>query len=454
MSYIFYYLTEDPSNLKEHNEIIYLRSIGRVVVVTRGEESLVVHDGVKSLNLPGQSHAFVRAYFLWTKLCYLLARPSNSFTDRGFPTRNVYTGNTALRWLINGLWPVKYIGFINRLLPTYEDLYFTPFKFARLFVRDKRRSTKRFKRIVVHDSLFLRLARFTPFILMARRGGLQTIANVKSWDNPFYSQFVRGANGYLTWSQSMWSDIKRFHNVNTTANHSWGPRPFYNFANAVRLSNHRPNTAGGTIVIGYAAAFCDALMAAHEVHVIAGIAKDLQAMGVDAKILLRPYPIVPKSSYEPLLRYSNIEIVDIQGPSTDRYGDGREIIRFGSDEERIQYLSRCHCFLSIATSFTFEAAIFGLPVLQYFVPKIKRRTEYESIFFERLDISDHILNYFLQYLFVAKDSFELVSLIETFQTNSALMSHQVGMMTVMGFPQAGSTWDERSELVAAELQLD
>lgn len=36
MSYVFYYLTEDSGNLKERNEVSYLRSIGRVVVVTRG----------------------------------------------------------------------------------------------------------------------------------------------------------------------------------------------------------------------------------------------------------------------------------------------------------------------------------------------------------------------------------------------------------------------------------
>ena len=300
MSYVFYYLTEDPGNLKERNEVSYLRSIGRVVVVTRGGASLVAHnDGGKNLNLPSQSPVVVRAYLLWTKICYLLARPSNSFTDQGFPSRNVYTGNFAVRWLINGLWPAKYINFINRLLPTYETLYLAPFKLIRLFVRDKHRSTKRFQRVVVHDSLILRLTKFTTFILAARRSGFPTIANVKSWDNPFYSQFIRGASGYLTWSQSMWRDVQRFHKVKTTANHSWGPRPFYNFATAVRLAHHRPNTVGGTLVIGYAAAFCDSLMAAHEVQVVAGIAKDLEEGGVDAKILLRPYPTVPMSSYDP-----------------------------------------------------------------------------------------------------------------------------------------------------------
>jgi len=454
MSYVFYYLTEDPSNLKERNEVSYLRSIGRVVVVTRGKASLVAHnDGSKNMNLPSQSLVVVRAYLLWTKICYLLARPSNSFTDQGFPSRNVYTGNFAVRWLINCLWPAKYIKFINRLLPTYETLYFAPFKLIRLFVREKHRSTKRFQRVVVHDSLILRLTKFTTFILAARRSGFPTIANVKSWDNPFYSQFIRGASGYLTWSQSMWRDVQRFQKVKTIANHSWGPRPFYNFANAVRLAHQRPNTVGGTLVIGYAAAFCDSLMAAYEVQVVAGIAKDLEEGGIDAKILLRPYPTVPMSNYDPLLRYSSVEIVSIQGPSSDRYGDGREMIRFGSDEERIQYLSRCHCFLSVATSFTFEAAIFGMPVLQYFVPKEMRHTEHELCFFERLDISDHILNYFLPYLPVAKDTAELICLIKAFERDSASRLHPVELMNVMGFPHSWTSWDERAARLVAETQL-
>jgi hypothetical protein len=454
MSFLFYYLTEDSENLKERNEVNYLRSIGRVVVVTRGGASAVSqHQKIKNLNLPAQSRAVVTAYSLWTKICYLLARSSNSLTDIGFKLRNVYTGHAILRWFINRLWPVKYIGVVNRLLPSYEQLYFAPFMLVSFFLRHKRRSCKRFRRIVVHDSLILRLTRFTPFILAARRSGWRTVANVKSWDNPFYSQFVCKADGYLTWSQSMWRDVQRFHSPDTTAYHIWGPRPFYNFASAVQRSGLSPDSSAGPLVLGYAAAFCDSLMAAHEVEVVASLAEDLLVSGVDAKILFRPYPIVMMSSYEPLLRYPNIEIVDIQGLSTDRYGDGREIIRFGSDEERIQYLSRCHCFLSIATSFTFEAALFGLPVLQYFVPKASRKTKSESILFERLDISDHILNYFIPYLPVAKNSAEMVGLIRAFKTTPVLRQPPLEMMSVVGFPSKLDSWNERLGKFITDMHL-
>jgi hypothetical protein len=445
MSLIFYYLTEESGNLKEANEINYLRTIGRVVVVTRGGTSTAHQDiGIKRLNLPAQPQPVVLAFFLWTKICYLLCRPSNSLTDKGFPVRNVYTGHQIVRWLINRLWSAKYLPLINKLLPTYEALYFGPFRLARLFVRDKQRSDKRFQRIVVHDSLILRLTRFTPFVLLARRSGMHTIANIKSWDNPYYSQFAHDASSYLTWSHSMWSDVRRFHQIRTTAYHAWGPRPFYNFANAVRRSDRKPNVARGTVVIGYAAAFCDALMAEHEVKVVAGIAEDLMTRKIDAKILFRPYPTVSRAIYDPLLSNTNVEIVEIKGPISDRYNDGRETIRFGSDEERIHYLSLCHCFLSIATSFTFEAALFGTPIIQYFVSKDERRTEHESVFFARLDISDHILNYFLPYLRIAKDAGALVGLISAVGSDPTLKSAPQVMMRQVGFPDSDCEWNDNT----------
>ena len=454
MSLLFYYLTEDSGNLKEANEINYLRTIGRVVVVAQEGTSTNYNDiGIKQLNLPAQSQHVTSALLLWTKICYLLCRPSNSLHCKGFPERNIYTGHPTLRWVINRLWPAKYFPLINKLLPTYEALYFSPFRLARLFVRDKQRSDKRFQRIVVHDSLILRLTRFSPFILLARRSGMHTIANIKSWDNPFYSQFAHNASSYLTWSHSMWSDVQRFHQIRTTAYHAWGPRPFYNFATAVQRYDRKPNAVPGTVVIGYAAAFCDKLMAENEVKVVAGIAEGLMKLKIDAKILFRPYPTVNRTIYDPLIINTNVEILEITGPISDRYGDGREKISFGSDEERIDYLSLCHCFLSIATSFTFEAALFGTPIIQYFVSKDKRRTEHESVFFARLDNSDHILNYLIPNLQVANDASELACFINAVVTDTGLRKSHLTMMTVMGFPHDQAAWNEGSSQFIADLQL-
>jgi len=113
----------------------------------------------------------------------------------------------------------------------------------------------------------------------------------------------------------------------------------------------------------------------------------------------------------------------------------------------------CHCFLSIATTFTFEAALFGTPIIQYFVSKDERRTEHESALFERLDISDHILNYLLPYLPVAKDTSALVGFINVVLTDDTLRKSYLTMMAVMGFPHERATWNEDSRHFIADLQL-
>ncbi len=455
MKYLFYYLSEDAANSKEHNEVRYLRSIGRVIVVTRGtDKQISLNNGIKNLVLAKQTNRVVSAYSIWRKICYLISRPSNSLTDKFFPSRNIYTGSVILRFITNCLWPLKYLGFIKILLPSYEYIYFTPFRWMRIFVRDKKRSETLFKRIIIHDALIIRLTRFTPFILMSRRSGWKTLANVKSWDNPFYTQFVLGANGYLTWSESMWGDVKKMQNIRSKAHHAWGPRPFYDFAYGSHSKKKSPNTVFSTKTIGYAAAFCDKMMAENEVMVIVKIAESLERNKIDAKILFRPYPIVSMSIYRPLLDLSNVEIVEIEGDGIDRFGDGREVIRFGSVEERINYLSRCNCFLSIATSFTFEAALYGLPILQYFIPNHRRTEIYEDIFFERLDISDHILKYLLQSLTVAETIEDIQKYIVSLQLGLNCDEKTIGLLDMMGFPLTIEQWNSGQDEFVSNLLMN
>ncbi len=454
MTFLFYYLTEDPVNPKERNEIDYLSLIGRVVVVTRGNiPSNNIGGRIKSLKLPRQSKFIVKSYFLWTKICYLLCRPSSSLTDRNFPLRNIYTGNKLIRSLVNFLWKFKYSNFLNRALPNYEALYFSLFQFTRIFSSNRLRSNGRYKRIIVHDALILRITAFTHFILAARDNNIPTIASIKSWDNPYYTQFSRDASGYLTWSESMWHDVQQLHQVKIGAHHSWGPRSFYNFSSAVSNSKYEKNKRPNQLMVGYAAAFCDELMAQYEVKVIAGIAEALSAINPKIQILFRPYPIIPFSVYRSLLQQSNVKIIDIEGSSLDRYGDGREIIRFGSNIERIAYMSQCDCFLSIATSFTFEAAIYGMPIIQYFVPRNDRKSLHEINFFERLDISDHVLNYFLKYLPTANSPMELASMVLTSASDPSALKGQMDMMVDMGFPPDWSEWNKNSKSFLSNLEL-
>lgn len=438
---VFYYLTEDPKNLKDVNEIEYLLLYGRVVVVTqRSIPQAQLPKKVRILVLPEQSRLTASAYLLWMKICYLLARPSQSLTDRGFPLRNHYTGHPIIRKLINRIWPKKYYPLIQKILPDFERLYFSPFHFAQFFFQRRNSASKAVKRIIIHDALVLRLATFTPLIAMFRREETCILANVKSWDNPFYTQFIRSADGYLVWSESMWQDILRIHRPNKNAYHIWGARPFHSFSRALHCQKPKNKKKNKIKSIGYAAAYCDKLMAQSEVKVIGRIAEELRGEGILCKILLRPYPTMPLAVYEPLLNHDNVEIIEIEGEVSDRFGDGREQIRFGSDSERLNYLARCDYFLSIATSFTLEAALYGLPIFQYYLPKCDRKNDADRFFFERIDISDHIHEYFLKYLQVANNSHDLGKLIRSLDGENFQGKTSGNLMSAVGIPASFEGW--------------
>lgn len=126
---VIYFLTEDLNNHKERNEIEYLTRLGRVVLVSRGTARANI-PGVRQVLLPSYSAIAMRAFAIWTKICYLLCRIANSASDIEFPSRNIYSGTKLIRSLINGVWRLKLVGWVNRLLPAYDTLYFFPFRVA------------------------------------------------------------------------------------------------------------------------------------------------------------------------------------------------------------------------------------------------------------------------------------------------------------------------------------
>lgn len=450
---IFYFLTADLRNIKERNEIEYLRRIGRVVLVSRqGVRERI--PGAKCLPLAPQASRSVVASIIWTKLCYLLCRIAASSTDMEFPSRNIYTGNALVRAVINQLWKLKRLSWVNRWLPTYDQIYFAPFRLAAFFTSKRLTARRpRARRIIVHDALVLRLTGFAGLIAVARRSGIQTIGNVKSWDNPFYSQFASGADAYLVWSSSMWADVKAAHRLPDRPVHVWGARPFFNFAHALARSSRTQRTEDGSFVVGYAAAFCDTLMLQHEMAVIGKIATELHTWLPNSKILVRPYPILPLSEYAPLARYPNVVLNEIQGEVIDRYNDGRELIRFGSDEERIDYLARCDCFLSIATSFTIEAAMFGLPVVHFYIPPGRCANGGEFTLFQRISISDHLLVYFNQELLMANNYVTLVEQIAAACTGqSAARQRAQASIRRIGVPEDQDGWYRPATTLASDLQ--
>jgi hypothetical protein len=435
---VIYYLTEDLHNEKERNELIFLSAVGRVVVVTANPKQSNPL-GLKQINVaqPGRG---LRALSIWTRLCLLLGRLADSRSDLEFPSRNVYMGSALLRRLVNLIWVIKTIGWVNRALPTYDTLYFLPSRLARWFLpARRRRAPGRFARLVVHDALLLRLGPLAPWLDRARAQGIPTLANVKSWDNPFYSQLTTRASGYLVWSESMWQDVRGVQGVGERFHLAWGARPFYKLLAALDKVGPMPRLAAPSeatpLVIGYAAAFCDEYMAGYEVQQVQLLARHLSNHLPSARIRFRPYPVLPESFYAPLGACVNIDIVAIKGSAVDRFGDGREFIRFGSDEERLSYLSSCHCFLSLGTSFTIEAAIAGLPIVQFYLEPQHRAHEAERAIFARFDISDHLSRYFLGTLPVARDYADLAAqLADAASLNSQAAGAGQLLLDILGVP--------------------
>lgn len=459
---VIYYLTEDPNNLKERNEIEYLTSIGRVVLVSHGTKRSSI-PRVRQILLPPQSILLTRLIIIWTKFCYLFSKIAHSTQDIRYPERNIYTGTKLTRDIVNKLWIIKLVPWINRFLPTYDWLYFIPFRIALSMTLTKKiRHNCRFFRVVVHDALILRLVKFTILIAQARRSGIKIVGNIKSWDNPFYSQFSTAANGYLVWSESMWRDVQKVHSLGKKVVQIWGARPFYQYHQVVERYKGELLAKGKTSAhfnIGYAAAFTDELMAQHEIALIIKIADYLRIYIPSAVIRVRPYPIIPLQFYAALTDLQNVELVDITGVVDQyQYGTKSYEYRKGSDLERCAYLSTCDCFLSIATSFSFEAAVYGLPIVHLYRSPEHCIDVSEREFFLRLAISDH-LYYFTESLATARDYDDLIMMLEQIRTGES-EARYLGdkLLRSIGIPGPDETWPSdpnslRKKLLGIECEL-
>ena len=225
----------------------------------------------------------------------------------------------------------------------------------------------------------------------------------------------------------MKSELSRINHIDARKIIVWGCKAFENFechflkkyGDKQRLEG--PLKSNGAITaFGYAAAFPDPEMVASEVNFVKKLARELSNHLPDSLILFRPYPIVDKDLYLPLKNERNIEVVEIEGNIVDRYGDGRELIKYGTYDEKINYLNGCDIFLSLGTSFSIEASICRVPMIQLSISKNERNTWYERAIFERLDISDHIQNYFVNQLRTAKSYADLLKFIDSILEDQGL----------------------------------
>lgn len=383
-----FYCTNEPENPVDIEEIHRLEATAKVTVVSSSETHIILNGSFVKVRM---SLWIRRLIQFWLQICILFARlPNNSIATR-FPERNVYKKTKLVTGIINVIWTIKIKPSINIFLPNYSTLALFPFRFAALFSKRNGFSED----VVIYNSLFINVIDFMFFLTRMRKSGAKLIANVRSWDNPYYIQFDSAADYYLTWSEHMDRSIEQSQILKSKSFIHWGPNQFRKFWQGPASEGAFIERKGEALEVGYAAAFGDSIITFAEYNYICDLAVQLRNEGVNLRILYRPYPTVDPQMLISKRREESVIVCGINSQTSDRYGDGREIIRFGSHLEKKAYLNSCDVFLSIGTTFTAEAFLHGTPIIHFYLPEKERIGEDAILFFKRIEITCvHFFDYF------------------------------------------------------------
>ena len=381
VSRIIYYLTWDINNTNELSNIEYLKKFGKVVLVTLSTQPKNKYH-LKQITINKQYRWNLWFLKLWMKIAYIFSKTKNTSVDLKFNER-ILVNNEIAKLLIGFIWKLK-IKYINKFLPSYEKIALFPF-----FIKKINKKQIKKERIIVHNALIIHMRELNFFYKYTKKLGLKHIAYIKSWDNPFYSQFCTQSDLYLVWSDLMIEDLEYVHSDINKKYLQWGGRYYKSFAeeSTKKLILNEP------IYIGYAASFSDSYMAAQEVKLVEALSREIKRANKTSKILYRPYPTIGKEIHLPLLSNKNVEVYEIEGEKTDRYGDKSEMINFGSNIEKINYISKCKFMMTIGTSFAIEAAIMNKPIIPFILADKNRIEDFEKEIFKTTDINQHLVRH-------------------------------------------------------------
>jgi hypothetical protein len=187
----------------------------------------------------------------------------------------------------------------------------------------------------------------------------------------------------------MIEDLEYVHGSINKKYFKWGGRYYKSFVG----ESSKKTLLDNPIFIGYAASFSDSNMAAQEVKLVEALSREIERANHTSKILYRPYPTLAKDIYFPLLKNKNVEIYEIEGEKKDRFGDKSEMFNFGSNDEKINYISKCKFMMTIGTSFAIEAAIMNKPIIPFILAKDNRYQDFEKEIFKIVDINQHLSRY-------------------------------------------------------------
>lgn len=409
------YCTIDHASPIDQFEIARLRTCFNVTVITPGDAGPAL-AGPPAQTMQHGKH-FYACMRLWVKVCTLLAAlPASNIAQR-FAERNVYQKSSLLTHFINAIWKIKLAPAVNAHLPNFAKLAYL-FPFGKRSARDLIDACQ--PDLVLYNSLVVTAYPFIALLKQCKTQHIQRVANVRSWDNPYYLQFDSSADRYLVWSEFMAHTISASQHGLKLDAVAWGPNILKNFYDPGSAYCRTPRAADSAINIGYAAAFGEAHAGLAEFRLISRIANFLNSHGVRCTVLYRPYPTVAIEQFLAHQESEHVELCCIDANIVDRYGDGRELIRFGTPLEKKRFLDACDLFLSLGTTFTLEAIIHGAPVIHYFLPAEKRLSADEHLIFNRVEITcDHFDSYFAACVESITTATELIGCIHKMQSSAS-----------------------------------
>jgi len=408
---MLYFLTNDINNPRVEKVITSLDKFYKDKLVILNNKN---HKGVNNFNRKlisiSSRNTNKRKYFIF-KLTFLISRIALSKNDQNFPERNVYS-LTSFSFIINFLWKIKI--FINDFLPTYNTTLFSLLKSSKIS-SDQVLFTQKDTFFV--DSLLFRNHELINEIKWLSLNS-KLISVVVSFDNPCYSQILYRCSNMLVWSNTMKDSLLRFH-------------PFINPISIIETGSLLFNTGAVKNIrqlfkisddknVAYGCMFCDEYMLKYELSLILYLSKILHQQGYN--LYVRPYPSLDIEFYSSLFNIPNIKLIR----STNKV-----IIRENNDgflydellSSQIDFLSNCSWFFSLGTSFTIEAAICDMKILQI---NLNVNKKWWNEIQTRINLSDHIEIYY-NGLFKFDETCNLINLSNDFSSKNINMLKKLGI---------------------------
>jgi len=377
-----FFFTNDISNERELEVLKYFDDSVTILTTSKNQ----IHPTFsKNKVIRKKSNRFTSsALTFMSKISFFISYWPDSSTNTKYLDR---AGNQhfLIQLMLKVFLPLK--SFFNKFLPKYFDV----FQFLSVFSSSSKEIKSEDE--IIFDPLIVRNPELWEFILpLVKRNSIRTTCFIRSFDNPFYSQLFPYADRYFVWGDEMKKDLLANHNIAGEIVIK-GPYIFNKFHEESRRIDGKKNANNKPFKsFGYAVAFPDSFYAEKEKKFIKDLNIYLKKMFKDSVLFVRPYPSVNDSFYDEL-RSEGIKISNISGEKIDRYGNSKEKISFGNEIEKIKFLDSVDCFLSLATSFSIEAALRNIPIIHLDLSVGEFSEEYKDIK-KYLGTTDHLKKYY------------------------------------------------------------